>query len=159
METFKSVPAGAKAALEHFQSKKRDDDTRYMTADKKGAPPAWLQNLCHDAHSGMMPDDYRYDMIHNALYHIADADEDATEDDIRDDSHEYADGAVSVYHSDRIKWLGSNGLRQSYVDDAVEELGRPEGGISDEIAYGWYAEAEEVFASVLQSLVDLVEEG
>ncbi len=158
MTTFKSVPEAAKAALEHFHVKKRDDGTHYSTADKKGASPDWLRDLCHDAHGGMMPDDYRYDMIHSALYTIADVDDDATEDDIREDSHGYADSAVSVYHSDRIQWLASHGLRQGYVDEAVEELGRPEGGISDEIAYGWYAEAEEVFGSVLQSLVDLVED-
>lgn len=147
----------ATEAYDWFESFKRDgsDETIYRTKD--GAPE-WLRDLVHEAHGDMLPDDWRYEAIMDALSHIGDTDAE-TADDLDDESHEFADGHVDVYNAARAEWLASHLARGGYVDQAIDDgLADPSQGVYQLIGVGQYVELEEVFASVRQSLADRLEE-
>jgi hypothetical protein len=111
--------------------------------------PDWVSVLVYEAHGNFLPDDWRYSCIRSALEFIHDNDAD------EDSSHEFADGEVDVYTNERFAWLSSSLRRADYVDQAVEDFGsNPEAGIVDQIGLGQYAEAQEVYASVISSLED-----
>jgi hypothetical protein len=105
-----------------------------------------------EAHSGMFPDDWRYDAIHSALSDIHDSGYD-DEYDAMDGSGEFADGNVDAYNGERAAWLASHLSRAGYVDQARDDgLVAEDADIYDRIGVGQYAESEEVYASVVQSL-------
>lgn len=145
MTTATSVQAIAAEALEHFETR-----TRYADGEKfvtlKDTRPDWLQDLVREAHGDMLPDDWRYEKIRDALEWIAES------GDPEDEAGEFADNAVDVYTAARVSWLASNLNRASYVDEAVVEFGNDGGGIIDRIGLGQYAEAAEIYSSVLGSL-------
>jgi hypothetical protein len=134
----------ATEALATFVRKKYDNGEPYYHST---ADDGWITGMIYSAHSGMPPDDHKYDMIHSALYAIAYDDADP------DDMFETADGMVGVYHNARNAWLSSRGERRGYVNEATREYG-PIDDISDTIAQGWFMEAMEVCASVVKSLQD-----
>ena len=134
----------ATEALATFVRKKCANGEPYYHST---ADDGWITGMIYSAHSGMPPDDHKYDMIHSALYAIAYDDADP------DDMFETADGMVGVYHNARSAWLSSRGERRDYVNEATREYG-PIDDISDTIAQGWFMEAMEVCASVVKSLQD-----
>ena len=126
-----------------------DDESRY--ARTKPNTPGWVQDLVHDAHGDMLPDDWRYACVMSALDWIHEHES--------DDSHEFADGMADVYTSARFAWLSSNLSRQGYVDEALADFGwEPDSGIAAAIGLGQYAEASEVFGSVWHSLEERAKE-
>ena len=138
-----TIQEKALEALSYFERKTREDGTSYYCHN---APDeSWIYEMVHDAHGGMMPDDHRYDMIHSALYSIANEDADPEE------MYEIADGMVGVYHGEQTAWLASNSNRAEYVNYAIQERG-PFDDIHDQIAAGWYLEAIEVCALVVNAL-------
>jgi hypothetical protein len=137
----------AREASSYFERALRDEndpDSGYVRTKKD--TPEWVTNVIYEAHAGMLPDDWRYDQIENALDVIADSDD---PDDARG---EFADGAVDVYNSDRIAWLASHGNRQSYCDDAASEFGSESRDVIEMIGLGQYYEAGEIYGLVLQAL-------
>jgi hypothetical protein len=137
----------AREASSYFERALRDSsdpDSGYVRT--KNDTPEWVTNVIYEAHAGMLPDDWRYDQIENALDVIADSDD---PDDARG---EFADGAVDVYNSDRIAWLASHGNRQSYCDDAASEFGSESRDVIEMIGLGQYYEAGEIYGLVLQAL-------
>jgi hypothetical protein len=150
----KTLPALAEEAYGWFESFTRegDDETLYRL---KAGRPEWLYDLVYAAHShgDYLPDDWRYDVIHSAVGRLSDLSED---DDPDEELSEFADSQVDTYTAKRFAWLASDLRRQYYVDDAAREFGviiDDEHGIVDMVGLGQYAEAEEVFRSVLQSLL------
>lgn len=139
--------AMAKAWLKFFTRDTRNNGDEFVHATD-GAPGV-LEDAIHSAHGDMLPDDHKYEMIRSALSFIKDDCSDG--DKPSDKAHEFADAEVSIYNHDRYMWLASHSARASYVDDAKAELGEAS-DISGQIAYGWYAEAQEVFYSMLESL-------
>ena len=127
---------------EHFSTYKRKDD----------ADPD-LQELCYAAHGDMMPDDYVYNYIVDALGMIADSSTDELQD---------LDGEIEsdIYNSDLLKWLSSNLTRASYIDSYVEEFSIQSTDFDLYLAIGGGQRQEkmEVFQSVLSSLIKLVTE-
>lgn len=127
---------------EHFSTYKRKDD----------ADPD-LQELCYAAHGDMMPDDYVYNYIVDALGMIADSSTDELQD---------LDGEIEsdIYNSDLLKWLSSNLTRASYIDSYVEEFSIQSTDFDLYLAIGGGQRQEkmEVFNSVLSSLIKLVTE-
>ena len=65
----KTVNELAREALEWFTTDTRDNGEKFIKT-KEGRPD-WLENLIFTAHSDMMPDDYRYRFIEDALQYIA----------------------------------------------------------------------------------------
>lgn len=104
----------------------------------------WISDLCREAHGDMLPDDWRYDFIVEALDVISDYE---NMDDARDSLE------ADIYTSALIAWLGSHGHRPSYCDDAVEEMGiGGSAGIITRMQAGQLVEKREVFDEVLTAL-------
>jgi hypothetical protein len=143
-----SIQKLAETALNCFEVRTRDNGNTYYC--RKDGSPEWIQDLVFNAHSDMMPDDYRYVFIHDALGIIQDYDDE-------DDYFEALDNSVDTYTSAVTNWLGSRNDRYSYVDQAIEEYG-PFDSIITAISAGQSKEREEVFYSVLEFLKDLSDE-
>ena len=92
-----------------FERRERNNGTPYWC--RKDDAPEWVADMCHDAHDGMFPDDYKYQYIVEALDMIADGDDD--EGNIDSDS----------YASELADWLGSSAYRVDYADDILNEYG------------------------------------
>lgn len=138
----------AKLALNSLETKTHEDGTRFVSV--KDDAPDWLEDLCRDAHDDMLPDDFVFETIQEALSAIVDNDGDTDAVELEAD----------CYNSDLIAWLGSHSRRPGYCDDAAEEYGT-DGGIMGMIRMGQYAEKREILYSVISSLenVDLEEAG
>jgi hypothetical protein len=139
----KTVNELAKEALGWFITDTRDNGEEFVKT-KEGRPD-WLENLIFMAHGNMMPDDYRYKFIEDALIMIADQDEDIDLD--------CPEIEADTYTSELTKWLHSRNDRVHYLTEALEEY---------EIKDGFWAlqeaqlrEREEVYYSVLSSLREL----
>lgn len=128
----------------------REDGEEYVRT--KDGRPEWVQELCYEAHGDMLPDDWRYARIADALEAIADA------DDVDAAGDEYADQAVDVYTGSRLAWLASHLSRPGYCDEAADELSEVSGGIIDLVGLGQYQEAREIFGLVLHQLEERLEE-
>lgn len=95
----------------------------------------------------MLPDDWRYEMIEDALRCISEANDDDSAQE-RADEHE-----APIYNHERLRWLASHLWRPSYCDQAEEEIGTPDGvGLLDRVAMGYLYEFRMVFRSVLSSI-------
>jgi hypothetical protein len=109
--------------------------------------PEWFTGLCHAAHGGMMPDDWRYELIQDALGAIEDgADEDRLDLD-----------GLYPYTADRLDWLASHLDRPGYCDEAAEDMGGPPGDILAFVAWGMDRELREVFGLVRSKLEEFAE--
>lgn len=134
----------AVTAAGSFTTGKRDNGDVYTktTADA----PDWVTGLVREAHGDMLPDDWKYACIASACEWLA-------ENDDWDETHEWADGEVDVYNSDRATWLSSSVYRAGYVDEGTAELGSSDQGVHGDIGIGQYYEAMEIMASVQGFLV------
>lgn len=146
----------ASEASDWFEQATRPDGEKFYRL--KDGHPEWVKELVYDAHGDLLPDDWRYETILDALNFIDDAAEDSYTGDI---ASEFANSNVDVYTSDRFDWLSSNLQRQSYVDDAIQDFGGAgeNDGIVDVVGWGQYKESEEVFYSVATSLGAQLEDG
>ena len=142
-ETIRDLATQAYQAIERAT---REDGTEYTR--KREDAPEWVAEIIHDAHDGLMPDDWRYECIREAFGHIADYT--GHTEDLDEAGHEFAD-AADVYNSDLLKWVASNHNRAAYVDEAVAEFGEAR-DFFHSLRMGQYQERAEVFASVLQGL-------
>lgn len=107
----------------------------------------------HYAHGDMLPDDFRYKMIHDLLSDMVDYD---NIDEI--DSFELCDSNVNIYNNVLLEWLSSQS-RYTYVDDAVGEYGYPTGeGLIKAVQMGYFAELEEIYSLIVEWINDNVEE-
>ena len=93
------------------------------------------QELFFYAHGGMLPDDFRYKMIHSILQEM-------------DDNEEYEDlnidDLIPIYTNELISWLDSSISRLSYCDQYLEEFWQ----VSDTIhllSGGYMMELNEVY--------------
>lgn len=125
--------------LTYFKTKKRDNgDKFYVLSDKR---PQELYDLVYKTHDGMLPDDYKYEFICDALYRIMEYEDlDTAADEIDAD----------CYTSDLLKWVGSNLTRAVYVEEAVKEFGceSKDFDLFKVIAWGQVQEKREVFSMV-----------
>lgn len=145
--TFSSIQEAADGLLKHFVSKTRPG-TQETIWTFKPKPPEWLVDMVREIHSGMLPDDHKYDFITSALYAFAyDYDDpDAAINEIEPD----------VYTSDLMEWFTSHLERRGYVDEAREEFG-PGKSVDDDIMMGQVLEKQEVYRMVLNALENMVE--
>ncbi len=110
--------------------------------------PQWFTDLCHHAHAGMMPDDWRYEFIQDALGAIEDgADEDGIDLD-----------GLYPYTADRLGWLASHLDRPGYCDEAAEDMGGLPGEILTFVVWGMDRELREVFDLVRSKLEEVAED-
>ena len=145
-----TATALAKEINVQMERAKRADGSEYYRL--KDGRPDWMQDVIHTAHGDMMPNDYRYRAIAEALDVIEDLD-DIDDDDAR---AEFADN-VDVYNHDLIEWLGSHGSRQGYCDEASAEYGVTDSDSDDimaRIMRGQYMERDEIWSLLVQALQD-----
>ena len=145
-----------------FETRKRDNGEEYVVL--KDGRPDWMQDVCHAAHEdptlwqkagpgaslGMLPDDWRYRFIEDAVDALAEC----MEEEMREaDLHlrEY------VYTHELTGWLHSRNDRYGYCDEAFEEHTTGLDMLAL-ITYGMQAEQREVFDLVLVALEQRVKE-
>ena len=139
----KTVNELAREALEWFITDTRNNGEKFIKT-KEGRPD-WLENLIFTAHDDMLPDDYRYKFIEDALIMIADQDEDADLD--------CPEIEADIYTSDLTKWLHSRNDRVCYLTEALEEYEIKDGFQALYLAQ--LCERGEVYYSVLNNLREL----
>lgn len=141
----------AKEVLKHFETKTRDSGESFQSL--KDESPDWMQDLCQDAHDGMLPDDHRYDFIVDALNALVD-----NEDE--DEARSSIDS--SIYNRDLLNWLSSSLSRAEYVNQGVSEFGMDSNvsgfDLFNALQLGQLFEKREVFESVLNSLQEKLDE-
>ena len=105
------------------------------------------QDFFYQCHNDMLPDDYKYRMIHSILQEM-------------DDTEEYddlcIDDLIPIYTHDLISWLDSSISRLSYCDQYLEEYGE----ISDTISLlsgGYMIELNEVYYLIVEWLEENTE--
>ena len=125
-----------------FVEKIRTDGTKYWSTESEEAE---IKELCYAAHDDMMPDDWKYRFIVDALDLIAEA------DDVDDVTIE-----PDIYTADLTAWLASHNGRVYYLTQALEEYGETDGFRA--LACAQAFEREEVYFSVLSSIREMVEE-
>lgn len=131
-----------------FVVKTRDNGDRFYTiAEDKQED--WIQELCMEAHGDMMPDDWRYEMIHGALEAIAGAGDDY------DDAEDHLPEAPIMTH-DLSAYRISHGYRLAGVDEAMSDFDLE--SVDQAIAWAYHVEQREVLESVRQSLQDRLDE-
>lgn len=139
----------AEEARAFFVRDTRDDGSHYWHA--KNDRPAWVQELCYAAHGhgDMLPDDWRYQFIVDALDALSE-NEDA--DDARDSLE------ASIYTHELTEWLGSHGYRPGYCDEALKEYGMDFKDTFSLMQLGQLTEMWEVFDQVRGFLETRLEE-
>jgi hypothetical protein len=146
MTNNKKVIELASQAAQMMVTDTRDDGSKFVKFNE--SRPQWMQDLAFSAHADMLPDDFRYQFISDALDLIADADEDT---DLEELCYEIE---ADAYNSDLLKWLSSNLSRGGYCDEHLSESN----DIFHAIAWGQLEEKQEVYNQVLQFLRDLADE-
>ena len=134
-------------ALEYFDHIKRGDET--ITVLKENAPEE-LKQAIHNAHGDRLPDDWIYDKFESILSNLSEypVDNAGKLDDYR---HEIVDGLVDIYNSELTAWLADGLDNIAIVDEAVAELGAPEGVIKS-IQWGQYKKLDEIYGEIVNYL-------
>ncbi len=147
--TIRSLASEMSQAFE--QGGPRDDGKTFRKL--KDGSPQWMTDVCHEAHADMMPDDYRYVFIENAVEAIAESD--ADDPDSIDNAR--CEIEADIYTHDLTAWLGSRADRSGYCDEAAEDQGEGFKEIIPFIQAGQVLEKEEVFQLVLSALEKLAD--
>jgi hypothetical protein len=133
--------------------KKILDNMEYMEEIRGGiwkCKDETYQDLYFEAHQDMLPDDWRYKMIHDSLIALGEVEEGY-------DVMEALDSHIPIYTHELMAWMGSRNDRYSYVDQAIEDFGKADSIINDIMA-GYLKELEEVYYSVDQWIDEHVDE-
>jgi hypothetical protein len=126
-----------------FQLKTRDNGETYYCA--KDNAPYYISDLCHEAHNDMMPDDYRYEYLVEALEHI-DSTLDPLADNLDDiEAHDACEPDCMSH--DLLRWVSSNLSRMGYCDDVLYEYQLDQ--LSDVLIQAQQAERVEVMQAVI----------
>lgn len=104
------------------------------------------QEFFHYAHADMLPDDYRYKMIHDVLCNM--------DDDDDCDPTDMLDSLVPIYSSDLLAWVSSNLTRIGYCDDYQDEFDGSALKLTEIITGGYFEELQEVYALINEWLND-----
>jgi hypothetical protein len=131
-----------------FVVKTRDNGDKFYSTE--GDRPQALTDLIFDAHNDMLPDDYKYAFIVDALEYISDDTNNVDDPELREEPYNHA----------LLKWLSSNLQRAGYVDDYVNETGYSTSNFDlfNLISCGMMEEQLDVYYSVLTSLRKLCNE-
>jgi hypothetical protein len=133
----------AEQMINCFERRIRGDATEFW-ALKEGAPD-WMQNLCREAHAGMLPDHWRYEFIVEALTCLGAGDTDG----------ETLQADIFTYLL--TDWLDSRTDRYAFCDQCVED-GYGFTNTMTLLANGQITEKKEVFELVKASLEAFLEE-
>lgn len=119
-----------------------DRDTYALAADA----PEWVSDLIRQAHGDLLPDDYRYRFIADALYALADADDPSD-----------VEPEPDVYNTDLLAWASSSATRfAGYCEDALADWGTEAGGFTQLIAIAQIEERRDVLGLVREFLESVI---
>ena len=137
-----------------FEQAERADGAVYWRL--KEDRPWWAADFIREAHgTEMMPDDYRYRLVLEALEVLAEQ-PDADPDELAD---EFA-GNTDVYSRDLLAWVGSHPSRALYVDEAQGDgLVSADATLDERLAVGQYVERREVFMAVVEAAAGVLTDG
>lgn len=132
-----------------FEKRERTNGDEFWAL--KDGSPEWMTDVCHKAHddSDMMPDDWRYQFIVEAVNAISEH-----EGDDEDIAEAVNTIEADVYTSRLTGWLHSRVSRIEWMDQASEAYGKFD-TISDHLQMAQSMEKEETFFQVLEALRDL----
>ena len=122
-----------------FSLETRDNGSEYWTHNR--CAPDWINELCHTAHGDMLPEDYRYAFIVEAL----DALEEAEDVDEARGGYEFEHRNYQL-----ALWLATHGHRFQYCDDWARDMCSR--NTYDRLAGGHLSERLEVLELVRGSL-------
>lgn len=114
---MKNLTEFVQTLVNSFQIKTRDDGTTFYCA--KDDVPEYVSDLCYDVHGGMLPDDYIYQFLVEALEYIDD-NLDPLADSL-DDIDVYDACDPDCMNSDLLRWVSSNLTRMYYCDEVLKE--------------------------------------
>lgn len=158
--TTPNLHAAAMEALQGIERRDRlsePDGCPVYYAEAKSA--RWIHSMFDAAHvmSGewgptgrMDADHWRHWYVMHALLWITDGG--------AIDSYEFGkhvrDAEILLQNRTRLDWIGSNGARPEYVDQAIDDYLSDLDGVMSMIGMGALYEAQEVFNSVVCSLME-----
>ena len=131
----------AKTMRESLEYKSVGNEMRYFLADSRAD---WMHEVMHAAHSSMMPDNYRYEMVADCLRALIDADS-------IDEARDTLVDLVPIYNGELTAWLASHGSRIQWVDEAIENDGNLE-NLLQALSAGYFLELSEVFELTIAAL-------
>lgn len=136
----------AREVLEQFEWKQRENGSRYWVRTNHVSDD-WIHDMCMTAHCTMMPEDYKFEFIHDALTLVS---------EYEGDVEEARSGIESdMATHDLATWLASHNERLGYCDEAIREFRATT--TLDILSYGQYQERAEVFDIVCEHLCDELE--
>ena len=152
-KTTTTIRERAQWHLNNFERGEREselptDGKIWVIKDERPQATVDLVRTAHTDPGGdqMLPDDWRYEYIVDALYSLVEMDEDATEDDYIERSWEIEG---EPYHSNLTAWAASHLYRPSYADEAIAEFGLEDSDTMNRLFQGNLYEQRFVFESVL----------
>ena len=114
---MKNLGEFVQTLVSSFQIKTRDDGTTFYCANDDA--PDYVRDLCYDVHGGMMPDDYKYQFLVEALEYIDD-NLDPLDDNL-DCIDPYDACDPDCMNSDLLRWVSSNLTRMHYCDNVLQD--------------------------------------
>lgn len=130
-----------------FQIKTRGNGEAFYCA--KDDAPDYISDLCYDVHGGMMPDDYKYQFLAEALEYI-DNNIDPLDDNL-DCIDPYDACEPDCMNHDLLRWVSSNLTRMHYCDEVLQD--RQLDQLSDVLMAAQQTERMEV----MQTVIDWIE--
>jgi hypothetical protein len=134
-----TIRALADATRNLFVKATRNDGSVFWK--RTDSAPEWVETMVHDAHGEMLPDDWRYAFIVEALDALAES-EDPDEASVESD----------IYTHELTGWLHSRADRYDYCDEAYKERGGHFTNTVELLMIGQALEKAEVLVSVRASL-------
>lgn len=146
MENYNAIKKLAQTMLNRAHKKERDNKSEYWVIEKS---EPWMTDICREAHDGgnILPDDFRYAFIVEALSAICD------HDDV-DQARESLE--ADIYNNELTSWLASRLDRSSYCDQAKDDFGANRDIIAN-LSMGQLLEKWEVFDQLISALNTHVE--
>lgn len=132
----------------HFELKQRDNGESFYSL-KDNDKPEWLHDAIYQAHDGMLPDDYIYQWVYDAVCAYDDYDGDI--------DRVYGDLEGDIYNHALLKWLSSHSDRVALVDETMEEL-EISSGLMSLIQIAQVREKERVYAVIFEAIKDAQED-
>ena len=131
-----------------FERDTRTDGTPFRKL-KDEYHDGWLHEAIREAHDGMLPNDWVYDLCHSVACRI---DEDRFDEDM---IHEFADGEVDVYNNARFAWAAEFCNTNIYEEatDRAKDMGTETTDPTELIAVVQYCAIERI-AQVIMSAAD-----
>jgi hypothetical protein len=132
-----------------FENRKRENGDVFIVLE---GPEDQIRestsSAIRSAHSGELPNDWRYEVCSLACDAISEAEEGEQLSEI---INELAENVTTVYNAQLLSWYSENTTRLSYTEEAREEFGPSEELLGD-LHLGQYLAARETAQTFVDSL-------